>query len=108
VFLGARRISGDLKVTFRVSGRWRFGFSDHEAARPDSLVPPGKDRALWKWDRPAEVTPGMTLALRVFVPTSEITMPASGERSRDVTWWPSRAPAQWTVFTKSFRVPAPR
>jgi len=64
-----------IKASLHKSGKWRWGFTNEYIKREDSVLPSGVDRALHKWERPAEVFPGITSAFEVIVPSTELAMP---------------------------------
>jgi len=93
VFLAARTIAGQAKVTFHESGRWRLAFTEEYASDPNPYVQPGEDRATAKWRRPPEVAPGITRAFFIMVPASELTSPKVESKSHPDTVWVSPAPS---------------
>src|SRR5687767_14251758 len=72
VYIAARTLGGTLKVSLHVSGRWRTAFTSESASRGVPWLQPGTDRALEKWNRPAEFVPGVTRAFVVTIPSSEV------------------------------------
>lgn len=81
VYLAARTLAQDIKVSFHHSGKWRHAFTEEHVSKPTSFVPSGEDRAQSKWRRPSEMAPGVTMAFQIIVPASEVTLPAGGTGS---------------------------
>jgi hypothetical protein len=73
-----------MKWSLHQSGKWRTGFSEKGFAKYRHLFPPNADRALCKWNRPTEVSDGVTLALAVSFFTSEL--PLSPDLRPDSKW----------------------
>jgi hypothetical protein len=74
-------------------------------------VPPGQDRAMARWERPAEFDPGMVKAFEIVIPASEVTKPAylgwdkdfSPEYAgKEVVWVPSPPGGYAAHFTVLF------
>jgi len=87
VYVGARAIAGDVRVSLHESGKWRFAFTRKHQLGPRPLIGPDEDRAKYKWDRPPEVYPGFTRAFVICVPSSELMEPAGPD--------PLKKPARW-------------
>src|SRR5919107_5267804 len=87
------------KVSLHERG-WRKAF----LAKDSPFVLPGEDRATDKWERPPEFAPGVTKALEIIVPASEVTMPEQSDvkpdwEGKDVVWVPSSPEGFATYFT---------
>jgi hypothetical protein len=107
VYLAARAIADQAKVSFHKSGKWRIGFTEQYANRPNPYVQPGEDRATDKWQRPPEVAPGITRAFFVMVPASELTVHKVASKFHPDTVWVPPAPiGRATCFTIFFISPA--
>jgi hypothetical protein len=106
VFLAARTIADQAKVTFHESGRWRKAFTEKYAGGPNPYVKPGEDRATAKWWRPPEVAPGITRGFFIMVPTSELTSPKVTFASKpDTVWVPPAPTGRATCLTLFFIAP---
>jgi hypothetical protein len=106
VYLSARLYGGTIKASLHKSGKWRWGFTEEYAAREDSLLPSGVDRALHKWERPPEIVPGITSAFDIVVPSTELTVPrhplldeVARRYLRKVRWVSPSSPNTETRFT---------
>jgi hypothetical protein len=73
VYVSAWALTSVLKVSLHESGDWRHAFTDTRGMR---YVPPGRDRAMASWERPADFDPGVTKAFEIVIPASEVTKPA--------------------------------
>lgn len=87
VYIGARAIAGEVRVSLHERGPWRFAFTEKHQRRPRSFVPPEEDRARYKWSRPAEFAPGLTRAFLIVVASSELRAPRGPD--------PLKKPAVW-------------
>jgi hypothetical protein len=107
VYLAARTIADQAKVSFRKSGKRRLAFTEKYASGPNSYVRPGEDRATSKWHRPPEVAPGITRSFLIMVPASEVTSPKVPFASKPDTIWVPTAPSRLaTCLTIFFTTPA--
>src|SRR6266508_1354198 len=70
VYIGARPIAGEVRVSLHEHGPWRFAFTKQHAEGPGSFVPPSEDRARSKWARPPEFAQGLTRAFIIVIPSS--------------------------------------
>jgi len=71
------------------------------------FVDPEQDRAFDKWERPPEAVPGLTVALLIRVPSSEVTMPPHPEDMLDlrrvkIEWVPPAPEGHLTQFMVVF------
>jgi hypothetical protein len=87
VYVGARPIAGDVRVSLHESGKWRFAFTERHMRRPEPLIPTDINRAKHKWDRPPPFAPGLTRAFSIDIPASELRVPSRSD--------PLRKPALW-------------
>jgi hypothetical protein len=72
-FYLADRSSGDfLKTSFHKSGVWRTAVTETAAKAGNIALPPGADRKVSGWDRPAMHERGFVAAYKVAVPSSEL------------------------------------
>ncbi|HMJ77435.1 MAG TPA: hypothetical protein VK507_15760 [Iamia sp.] len=62
----AKTFAGKLKVSLHGDEAWQLAFTGEHARQPDSLVPPGHDRVMWKFD-PTEFEEGRRLAFAIGV-----------------------------------------
>ena len=107
VYLAARTIADQAKVSFHESRKWRLAFTEKYASGPNPYVQPGEDRATSKWQRPPEVAPGITRAFVIMVPASELTSPKVAFASKPDTVWVPPAPSGLaTCLTIFFITPA--
>jgi hypothetical protein len=107
VYLAARTIADQAKVSFHKSGKWRLAFTEKYASGPNSYVRPGEDRATSKWHRPPEVAPDITRSFLIMVPASEVTSPKVPFASKPDTIWVPTAPSRLaTCLTIFFTTPA--
>lgn len=87
VYVGARSVAGEVRVSLHESGKYRLAFTNKHQMRPDALIPLGADRAKHKWGRPAEFVPGLTRAFAIEIPAAELRTPKSPD--------PLKKPAMW-------------
>lgn len=115
VYLAARTVAQDVKISLHESGNWRHAFTSEHVSGPSPLVSPDQDRAVSKWQRPPEMAPGVTMAFQILVPSSEATVPkqltgGNPPGSEKATVWVPRAPAgsitHFTVLFTSSRATA--
>ncbi len=87
-YVSCRALGGEMKASFHQSGQWHVSHTrDFHANQFDSSRPKPPTRFIDKWSRPADLSPGFTLALRVIVPWSAATSPAHNE-PETITWVP--------------------
>ncbi len=76
IYVACREHKGALKLSMHESGSWHYGFNREQVAK--SL---GEDHPLHSnpykqiWERPSELAPGTTLALRIIVVAGTATTP---------------------------------
>jgi hypothetical protein len=87
VYIGARPVAGEVRVSLHESGKWRFAFTEKHQQGPAPLIGLEEDRAKHKWDRPPEFAPGLTRAFIIIVPASELRAPKAPD--------PLVKPAHW-------------
>lgn len=87
VYLACRSLGGALKTSLHESGSWHVGFvrgfAKENLAADD---PKGEDPYLDLWPRPAEIGRGVTLAYRIVVPTSGVTVPIDEALPASIIW----------------------
>ncbi len=108
VYLAARTVAQDLKISLHESGNWRHAFTSEHLSGPSPFISPDQDRAVSKWQRPPEMAPGVTRAFQILVPGSEVTVPKQltggnppGSQKATV-WVPSAPSGSITYFTVLF------
>lgn len=99
VYVASRNVAVATKVSLHGSGKWRAAYHGPGLV----FVDPGKDRAFDKWERPSEAVPGLTVALLIMVPSSEVTMPPHPEDMHDlrrvkIEWVPPAPEGRLTQF----------
>lgn len=85
VYLACRALQGNVKLSLHESGRWHVGF---DATRFASLFEKNSEpttRFAGRWDKPAPLIEGLTLACRVHTPWYGVTIPASSLDGK-VSW----------------------
>lgn len=93
VYVGARPIAGEVRVSLHESGKWRYAFTEKHQCGTRPLIKPDEDRAKYKWDRPTEIFPGFTRAFVICVPSSELMEPAEPDPlKKPATWLPVPPP----------------
>lgn len=99
VYFAVRPLSGLLKVSLHESGQWQCSFSSEYTAKLDV---PNQARHLEKWNRPKEISPGITLAIKVIVPKSELRKQKEELKvSKEVNWIvysTDKAAIEMTIF----------
>lgn len=93
MYVGARPIAGEVRVSLHESGKWRYAFTEKHQCGTRPLIKPDEDRAKYKWDRPTEIFPGFTRAFVICVPSSELMEPAEPDPlKKPATWLPVPPP----------------
>src|SRR5213594_761749 len=85
VYVLCRAIGNELKLSLHESGRWRMGF---DAARFPGMFDDGQapeHRYAGKWDRPAPIIEGLTLACHIHTPWYAVSIQEQ-ELEKEVTW----------------------
>jgi hypothetical protein len=85
VYLACRALQGNVKLSLHESGRWHVGF---DASRFASMFEKNSEpptRFAGRWDKPAPLIEGLTLACRVHTPWYAATIPVSSLDGK-VTW----------------------
>jgi hypothetical protein len=84
VYVAARLVAGEIKISLHQSGSWQHGFISDQAANGFRL--PGQSRHFTIWERPAEITPGWIRAVRILVPDAALqTRPSTATPKKPVT-----------------------
>ncbi len=85
IYLACRSLGGVLKVSMHETGSWHLGFikkfveSNFKKDHPKHTNP-----YIDRWLRPNEINKGVTLAYRIVVPTSSVTIPKNGKISESI------------------------
>jgi hypothetical protein len=111
VYLAARMVAQDIKISLHESGNWRHAFTSEHMSGPSPLISHDQDRAVSKWQRSPEMSPGITMAFQILVSASEIMVPkqltdVTPPGPQKATVWVPRAPVgSITHFTVLFTSP---
>jgi len=105
VYLTCREHYGIIHVSLHESGQWHTAFSPPTFEKDvKGAIPKFKDRFIEKWNRPPEIAPGVTLALRIATPWWSMSQSVKEGRFKGVTWLPSAPELMATeiaiLFTK--------
>jgi hypothetical protein len=91
VYIAARTLVADVKVSLHESGVWRFAFTkEYWEGRASTSA---EDRMIERWNRPPPIN-GITPAFMVVVPSGELGLPRhplpekAKKYTKDVTWAP--------------------
>lgn len=83
VYVAARILGGEIKVSLHQTGSWSHGFTADGKAK-DSLLP-GQSRHFAIWQRPDEIAPGWTRAVQIIVPDAALqARPSPGTTKKPV------------------------
>lgn len=85
VYLACRALQSNVKLSLHETGRWHVGF---DATRFTSMFEKNSEpptRFAGRWDKPAPLIEGLTLACRVHTPWYAVTIPVSSLDGK-VTW----------------------
>ncbi len=74
IYIACRDNFKEAKVSLHPSGRWRMGFTTEALAKNPNIVPLEGNRAWEVWDQPPPQLPNVTIAFRLFFPTSELAV----------------------------------
>lgn len=84
VYAAARLTAGEIKVSLHQLGSWQHGFTAEGQAA--ASLPPEESRHFTIWQRPAEICPGWTRAVRIIIPDGSLqVIPAPGTPRKPVT-----------------------
>jgi hypothetical protein len=75
VYVACRRLGNALKLSLHESGRWHMAFDSQQFSQmfEEANAPP--DRFMGKWEKPAPLITGLTLACRIHIPWYAATIP---------------------------------
>jgi len=89
VYLAPRPIADAFKVSLHESGDWRLAFAEQfeKKLTSEGRWREGESRKVAQWPRSTEIAPGCTLAFRVLVPASAVTIGADPDvLPNDLVW----------------------
>ncbi len=90
IYLACRALGGALKTSLHESGEWHIAylhqFYEDKVREEDK---DNKGRFIEKWQRPKEISPGVTLAFRVVTPWSAIKTPFDESKFKRIHWIPN-------------------
>lgn len=73
VYFGHREAAGEIKGSLHESGAWQYGMTSTRVRSAANVRGwDGKSRHIMRWRRPAEMAPGLTLAVEFGFPTTEL------------------------------------
>ena len=73
VYLSCRELKGAIHTSFHPSGKWHATFTQKTFDEDiKDVSPPDANRFIQKWQRPPEVKPGITLALKIITPWNAV------------------------------------
>jgi hypothetical protein len=102
VYLSFRNLGGVLKVSLHETGDWRMALTN-EYLQTDNPALIDGGRFFEKWRRPAERTPGVTIAMRLVIPSTAVNIPPGVQGEPAATRLVPPAPSDWfTVVTVAF------
>lgn len=87
VYVTGRSLGSRLKVSLHESGNWHLAYDQQFLQdQTDSESKLRADRFIDKWQRPPEISPGVTLAYRVAIPSGTVSIPQSQPRDQKIVW----------------------
>lgn len=90
IYFSNRSLGGELKTSLHESGKWHNSFSYNTyKEKVEGKISTLKDRFVEKWDRPPEISDGVTLAFRIVTPSSSITNSTLSGKYKKVIWLPN-------------------
>lgn len=93
VYLACRELRGALKASLHESGRWHVAF-DRQFLERNAAPQEWPTRFMEKWNRPAELAPGFTLAFRIVTPFATVNATPSASRDNEIVWIAPPPPGQ--------------
>ena len=76
VYVACRKLGNALKLSLHESGRWHVAFDSQAFSDVRGSNAPA-DRFAGKWEKPAPLIDGLTLACRIHIPWDAATIPDS-------------------------------
>ena len=108
MYISARALGGDFKVSLHQSGVWRFAYTkEHWEGRASKSA---EDRVIERWNRPPPIE-GVTSAFMVIVPSGEIGLPRhpltekAKKYTKNVKWVPPAPEGFATYFIVMYTDP---
>lgn len=88
VYLAPRGAAASLKASLHQSGLWQVSFTTQFVENPKGGVWWEGSRHIDRWTRPADISPGVILAFRIVIPTSELrVMPVEIKENKCISWF---------------------
>ena len=97
-YLAERSRGNILKTSFHKSGKWRTAVTDTAVTAGKVALPPGADRKVSGWDRPAMHARGFVAAYKVGVPSSELRSGPLNLPKAPVHWVADPGPGKSVQF----------
>jgi len=90
IYLACRALGGVLKTSLHESGYWHIAFLHHyyEENMRDHYEKEN-NRFIERWERPKELSPGVTLAFRIVTPWTAVKTPFEAANYKKMHWIPS-------------------
>lgn len=88
IYIAPRNLAGILKVSLHESGEWRSAFTYEYASKKfDKTMPISESRIIEEWDRPIDISPGVSLAFRIVIPNDDLmAVPVDQNTALKITW----------------------
>jgi hypothetical protein len=96
VYVGARGLMNDMKMSLHASGNWRLALND-----PKKYVPVGADRVIGRWTPPPEFATGWRRAAVIHTPSTTFAAPYKEPRTSDgapIRWFAAPEPPYHLQF----------
>lgn len=92
LYLAARSLRGLFKTSLHATGQWHSAFTAEAVGAGRVQIPPGADRKVTGWERPAMVARGFTIAYSIATPSSELRTTRERDHGAGVHWIPDPGP----------------
>jgi hypothetical protein len=91
VYIASRQLGSLFKVSLHQSGKWQVSFtSEHEKRMRSEGRWQRPSRHVSTWLRPPELSPGLTCAVKVYIPGSELcVIREAGTANKSAFWVPA-------------------
>lgn len=89
LYLFCRELNGALHVSMHPSGRWHVAFESKFFDQNVKKTIGDRNRFIQRWERPLEIRPGVTLALRIQTPASAIISKVADKDKKNAIIIPS-------------------
>ena len=88
IYVAARSLGGIIKVSLHESREWRTAFTfEYASEKFDEAIPVSQSRLIEKWERPSEISPGVTLAFRIVIPNHDlVSIPVEASSAMKINW----------------------